>query len=355
MIKKLCFFTTELAPNRRAILNYMEKILPKEIEIYLFTLKKEESSPLNRINIIDIPCNKYASFINLRNFCKKNKIDRIINLGVLPQEGLVMLFASIFTKTDFISYQLGNPLDAIKINKGKSKIKTFFECLFFYPLFFFSHKTLLCLKSLTNYYKTKLSFISKNISYLPHLTDTDLFAPKNKKECRRRLKIGINDKVIIFVGRIEYLKGSDILHELIIRNQDKKFILIGELKDEIYKKQKLKNLILINSKSPEELVNYYNASDLCLFPSRLEGIPAVPREAMSCRVPTIMSNIRCSNEIKEVITVPLDQEKINEEIKFFFNLSLKERKKLSLSSRKSIINDFGIEKWKEDLCEMLIN
>ncbi len=356
MIKRLCIFTVDYAFNRQSIINYLEKIIPENIEIYIFTTENNKNKYTSKkAKTADTYCNKYNCFFELRKFCKKNKIDRIINLGVLPQEGFLMLFATIFTKTDFISYQLGNPLEAFKVNEGKRKIKTLFEKLFFYPILFFSKKGVLCLKNLTNHYKRKLPPIKKKIFYFPHLIDISLFIPKNKLNCRKRLKIGKKDKVIIFVGRIEYLKGSDILYETIKQNPDKKFILIGKIKDETYKKRKLKNIIHLESKSQKELVDYYNVADLCFFPSRLEGIPVVPREAMACGIPTIISDISCSKEIKSIIIVPLDIEKMNYEINNFFKLSSREKKELSIKSRNSIIRDYSLETWKEEYIRKILN
>lgn len=355
MIKKLCLFTTSFGPNRQVIIDYLEKILPKDIELFLFTTKKHKGSyKPQRTKIVDTNCNKYNSFIELRKFCKKKNIDRLINIGVVPQESAAMTFATLFTKTVFICFVLGDPITAFKTSKGKLKIKTLFETIFFYPLSLFPKKIFICSKEIFKILKKRL-FFRKNVFYLPPTIDTSFFIPKDKQKCRKKLKIGKKEKVIIYVGRIHYLKGSDILLRVIKDNPDKKFIIIGELMDKNFKKFKLTNLTLIPSKTHKELLDYYNSSDLCLFLSRIEGLPLVPREAMSCGTPSMISDILGSRHIKYAIKVPFDIKKINKEINNFFNLSARERKNLSLSSRKSIVKEYGEDACKQSYLSLILN
>ena len=154
------------------------------------------------------------------------------------------------------------------------------------------------------------------------------------------------------MGRVGYLKGSDILLYLIKTNPDKKFILIGQIVDkgleEQIKKLNLKNLIFIPHKNQEELIDYYNASDLCIFPSRIEGTPLVPREAMSCGTPAIVSKIPSTESLKEVSwRISLNAIKTNKAMNDFFKLSEKQKKEISDKSRKFIIEKFDDDKWKE--------
>ncbi|MDO8517071.1 MAG: hypothetical protein Q7S33_03005, partial [Nanoarchaeota archaeon] len=188
MIKKICLFTTGFGFNRQAVLNYIEKICPKDIEIFLFTPKNHnESYYSKKIKILKTNCSKYSSFFELRQFCIKNNIDRIINLGVLPQEGFAMSFSSLFNKRDFICFQVGDPIESFKISNKKYKIKSFFEALFFLPLSVLPKKILFCSKDIYENYKKNFSYLIKNLDYLPLTIDTKLFVPKDKKTARKKL------------------------------------------------------------------------------------------------------------------------------------------------------------------------
>ncbi|HTY43632.1 MAG TPA: glycosyltransferase family 4 protein, partial [Patescibacteria group bacterium] len=340
-------------PNKQAMLDYLEKILPTGLEIYLFVPNKNrERFKVKKIILVKTSSNKYNSFIELRKFCREKKIDRMINIGLPPYEGIIMAYASLFTKTDFICYHLGNPIDSFNLGSFKMKLKTIFELAVSYVLAIFPKKIFLASENQVKRIRRYLFFAQKRIFSMPATVPTSFFKPQSKILSRKKLNLNEKDKIIIFIGRIGYLKGSDILLNSIRKNQDKKFILIGEIVDKGLKEQieknNFKNLLLIPYKTQEELIDYYNASDLCLFPSRIEGNPLVPREAMSCGVPSIVSDIPGTESIKDAaMMVPLDLARMDNAVKNFFNLKKEEIKKISEKSRDFIAKNFDDEVWKE--------
>jgi glycosyltransferase involved in cell wall biosynthesis len=329
------------------VVDYFERIFPKEIQLYLFVPEKFcNKFKSNRTKIVKTSCNKYNSFIELRSFCKNEGIDRIINIGVIPQEAVAMTLATSFTKTDFICFILGDPISVFKVNRGKGKIKAILETLLFYPIALFPKKIFVCSKGIFFALKKRL-FNSHKLIYVPPTINTSFFIRKDKKACRKRSGIGLKEEVIIYVGRIEYLKGSDFLFNAIKDNPDKKFIVAGEISDKKFKNEQLSNLIILNQKSHEELVDYYNSADLFLFLSRLEGLPLAPREAMSCGTPALISDILGSRYIRQAIKTSLKREEINKKIREYFKKSVAEKEELSKKSRESIVSEYGENSCKE--------
>lgn len=356
MIKKICIFTFSYSPNREVMLKYLEKIFPEDTEIFLFTTKSHKNSyKLHKIKIVDTDCSKVTSFTALRKFCKKNKIQRIINLGLMPYEEFVLLFSTFASKTDFLYFNLGNPAEGFKVGSLYSRLISLFEIFFSYLLSPFPKKIILPSKDLANLVKRYLFFSRKKIFYLPPTISTKKFFPKDKNKIRKKLGFRKDDKVIIYVGRIGILKGSDILSYVIEKNPDKKFIVIGNIVDQSFRKINFPNLILLPSKPNKELVNYYNAADLCLFPTRIEGLPVVPREAMACGIPVIISDILPVKSMKYAIKVKINKEKMNKAINDFFNLPRSERKELSDKSRKFVIQNYDDDIWKEEYIDKILN
>lgn len=357
MIKRLCIFTISFSFDRQVIINQLEKIIPQEVELFLF-VSKDCRGKYNskRVKIIESEKSKYSCFFELRKFCRKNKIDRIINLGQLPQEGLVMAFASIFSKTDFICYLLTDPIGSLKIGFNKWGIKFFLEDVIDYPFAFFPKKIFVCSKDITDYCKKYLFFAREKIFQIPVPVDTNNFSPRNKILSRKKLGVNKNEKVIIYVGRIETAKGSDLLMEIIKENKDLTFILVGKINDEKIKIPKnSKNLKIISSIPNDELIDYYNSADLCLFPSRAESFGLVPRESMACGTPAIVSDITALRLIEPAIKTKLDLESINKAIKGFFQLTSKEKQKLSYESRDFVINECGLETCRQLYSKFLLN
>jgi len=359
MIIRLCIFTISFAYNRQNLINYLEKIIPPEVELFLFVPKECKSKYYSkRIRIYESNLNKYNCFIDFRKFCRKNKIQRIFSMGALPQEAYLMTLASVFSKTDFIPHLVVNPFTAYKIGFTKYSIKAFLELLAFYPILPFT-KRLYSNARDTTVMSLKYFFpFKKKISFLKMPINTDLFKPKNKRTIRKRLKLPLNKKIAITVGRIEYLKGSDIIFKLAKLNPDVLFILIGILNDKNIEKTKLKNIKVIqdiSSKQVASLSDYYVASDLCLFPSRTEGFPLAPREAMSCEIPALVPNTPNLAEIKKAIKIPFSLGNMNKGLNNFFNLSKNKNKEISKESREYILQDCSDSVCKKIYIEKLLN
>lgn len=153
---------------------------------------------------------------------------------------------------------------------------------------------------------------SKKIIMIPPGVDTLLFRPVNKNEAKKKIGANINDKIILFVGRIEPLKGLDALvyaiKIIVAKNpslQPYLWIVGGDVseKTSAWSKQlrELENLrrILnismhvkfVGQRPQHELPFYYNASDIVALPSHYESFGMVALEAMACGVPVITSNV----------------------------------------------------------------
>jgi len=356
MIKKLCIFTFSYSPNREVMLKYLEKICPENTEIFLFTTKSHKNSyKLNKVKIVDTDCSKIGSFTALRKFCRKNKIQRVISLGLLPYEEFVLLFSTFASKTHFLYFNLGNPVEGFKVGSLYSRLIALFEIFFSYILSPFPKKIILPSKDLVNLVKRYLFFSRKKIFYLPPTLSTKRFYPKNKNKIRKKLGLKKDDKVIIYIGRIGLLKGSDILSYVIEKNPDKKFIVIGKVVDNTFKDINFSNLILLPPKPNEDLVDYYNSADLCFFPTRIEGLPVVPREAMACGIPVIISDILSVKSIEHAVKIKVNKEKMNKAINDFFNLPFSKREELSEKSRKFVMQNYDDDIWKQEYLNKILN
>ncbi|MEO0223877.1 MAG: glycosyltransferase family 4 protein [candidate division WOR-3 bacterium] len=112
-----------------------------------------------------------------------------------------------------------------------------------------------------------------------------------------------NSFKILYVGRLDYRKGVDILLKAFEKINNDKFELwiVGSGP---YKKivleyiEKYKNIKLFENVEDEELVNFYSNCDICVFPTRGgEAFGIVLLEAFACGKPVICSNIDGYNEV----------------------------------------------------------
>lgn len=378
MGKKICFFSAGFAFNRLNRMRFYEKALPKDTEMFLFTTDrwhekgKEayqfEWSGLKRTKII-VAKYDWTLPLTLRQFCKKNKIDRIINIG---NRASMVLFlpATLFSKTEYIFNLMGWVPIWKEILRNKNR-REFWDFIFFYFFAAFARKIT------ANDYGVYKRFTDKNkplffrifkkidVSFLPPPVDTESFKPKDKKKARKKLGIPLNKKVIIFVGRVKKRKGADVLMELIKRNKNVLFIVIGKSEDKKFEelRKKQKNVLYFEKKNPEELNDYYSAADIAFLFQRIRGsgLGQVAHEALACGVPTFAPAVEIVKKTPVIFQIPqndvfngnfiYDTEYATNEaekiIKDFFRRSKKERVKLSKMAREFALENYSHKVWIE--------
>ena len=128
--------------------------------------------------------------------------------------------------------------------------------------------------------------------------NTELFKPMDKVECRKKLSLPLDKKIVLFVGNLEKVKGVDILLDA-VKNlpEDIHLVIVGNgslMKNAIRITQdaELTNRIsFIGSRPHNEIPAWMNASDVFCLPSRNEGCPNVVLEALACDVPIVASKV----------------------------------------------------------------
>ncbi len=150
----------------------------------------------------------------------------------------------------------------------------------------------------------------KKIALLSPGVNLKVFKATDKQEAKKVVKADLDHKIILYVGRIEPLKGLDVLliaiKILVQRNPQLQFCLwiVGgtsskeKLTEEVIRLNELKLLLGIHSyvkfvgqKNHTELPYYYSASEVVVMPSQYESFGMAALEAMACSVPVILTDV----------------------------------------------------------------
>ncbi|MGB9895227.1 MAG: glycosyltransferase family 4 protein [Thermoproteota archaeon] len=136
-------------------------------------------------------------------------------------------------------------------------------------------------KSTKEFYE-KLGF---NVTYIPNAIDLEDM-PKEK--------ITLHEDQVIYVGRLSYEKGVDLLVEVAKKLPKLNFVLIGDgpLYAKLVEASKgLSNFYLLGYKPREEALKYLAGSKVFVLPSRSEGLSTSILEAMALKVPVVATDV----------------------------------------------------------------
>jgi D-inositol-3-phosphate glycosyltransferase len=163
--------------------------------------------------------------------------------------------------------------------------------------------------------QTQLQFLYKadkrKISIIPPGVDTCHFYPIPADEAREYIGADPNKKLVLFVGRIEPLKGLDTLIKAMSCQRTANLgqvtlAVIGgdpnvssrEMSAEMTRIQQLcddlcmgRMVAFLGKRAQDTLPYYYSAADVLVMPSHYESFGMVALEAMACGTPVIASQV----------------------------------------------------------------
>ena len=143
---------------------------------------------------------------------------------------------------------------------------------------------------------------SDNVSVIAPGVDLSRFRPMSQRYSRDYLGYG-PEKNILFVGRLEPLKGVDNLFRAVASLENLKSITLSVVGGDgnsqekrrlqaLAKKMRLNQTVHFLGPIPqEELPIYYNAADVCVLPSYYESFGFAALEASACGKPVIASEV----------------------------------------------------------------
>jgi D-inositol-3-phosphate glycosyltransferase len=162
---------------------------------------------------------------------------------------------------------------------------------------------------------TQLRFLYKanqsKLVVIPPGVDVTHFYPIPSDEAKMYVGLKPEDRMVLFVGRIEPLKGVDTLIQAMSCVQLKEerpvhLAIIGgdpaaspqEMSAEMARLQKLcddlavgQTVVFLGKRDQDKLPYYYSAAELLVMPSHYESFGMVALEAMACGTPVIASEV----------------------------------------------------------------
>lgn len=145
---------------------------------------------------------------------------------------------------------------------------------------------------------------ASRVAVVPLGVDLEQFRPRSQAEARALLGIDPAERMVLAVGRIEPLKGFDILIRGIAQLSDRRNVVLSIIGGDDRAERELASLRavaaevgvtehvrLLGPRPHEDLGAYYNAADVVAVPSFYESFGLVAVEAMASGVPVVASRV----------------------------------------------------------------
>lgn len=301
-MKKICIVSTTGSVINAFMLKHIE-YLKKEYKVIII-LGDDSNIRCNceikridikrKINILE----DIKSLYNLCSYFKSQEFDVVFS--IMPKSGLLAMLAAFFANTKMRLHFFTGQVWATKSGLFRQLLKSMDKVLVKSSTHILvdsiSQKEFLVKEKITTNEKASVlnkgSISGVNLDRFKSLNDV-------KNKLRTKYNFTSEDKVFMFLGRINRDKGISELSKLFLvlfkKYNNIKLVLIGPIEDEELKKEIYELLINKNVISKFEFINnpeyMLNLADVLVLPSHREGFGTVVIEAAAMGIPTIGSNI----------------------------------------------------------------
>jgi D-inositol-3-phosphate glycosyltransferase len=145
----------------------------------------------------------------------------------------------------------------------------------------------------------------ERIEIVAPAVDHAFFAPGDRAQARRAINLPAEPQILLFVGRIQALKGLDVAIAAFAQLRDPNAVLVvvggpsgpeGEAEharvEKLAAELGVADRIIWRDPQPHELLStYYRASNVVLVPSRSESFGLVALEASACGTPVVAAAV----------------------------------------------------------------
>lgn len=143
----------------------------------------------------------------------------------------------------------------------------------------------------------------RSVEIIPCGVDLDRFHPRGQAVARTHLGLPSDGQIVLFVGRLEPLKGVEVLIDAVAELEDSapSLLIVGGDTDARGYIDRLRRRAMeagigerthfVGATPQESLPWYYSAADVCVVPSYYESFGLVALEAMACGTPVVASRV----------------------------------------------------------------
>jgi len=264
---------------------------------------------LGKVNVVKLPyfSERFLIPLGLFKWLKENiKNYDIVHLSL--NWSVITAFAFIFLYFNKVNYYF-SAMGWLKIS-GRSKIlKTIYKYLISIPMVRNSKKCIAITKQEVKDYQI-YGAKKKNIIRIPNGIDVKYYSKNCSTNFFKKKHKLTKKKIIFFIGRIDKIKGVDLLLNAFLKIHKKlknyQLVICGfdggildDLKKKVRKFNVQKKVTFIEPIWGVEKISAYKSADISVIPSRYDTMTIVALESGILKTPIIITKKSNFNEVKK--------------------------------------------------------
>jgi len=349
----------------RYVINLLKFLMRNKIDVALLGMKKNSGRLANKSNLEFIPIIEneeawWAFFLGL--------FVRVPSLR-FPDQTIIHVHRTYFAlpfilfkkKHPIICTLHMKPLEFVKQEYPKCYgiLKPLYELIDSFCLRRI-HRFVAVNEDVKNAYEACFPFIKGKIAIIKGTgIDTTIFRSISRNRIREKRKISPDEKIILFVGRLEKIKNIDYLIRVMMilhrKNENVRLFIVGKGSEEVRLREFVRSIGLndkihfLGEVAEVELADIYNCCDAFALCSLSESSPTVVREAIACGLPVVTLNVGDVKKIAEnmnliKIVENHDEEDFADSLIEAINMDWEKREKLRTKASEFAAKEFGFEK-----------
>ncbi|MDC3067739.1 glycosyltransferase, partial [Paracoccaceae bacterium] len=316
-------------------------------------LHQEHQNNLHKTELVTLP---YISerfmipFFIIPWLIKNVKKYEVIHLS--NNWSIITAIAFIFLKVIRKPYYF-SAMGWLKIDGRSQILKLIYKRFITLPMIHSAEKCIACSNREINDY-LQLGVKKEKIAFIPNGVEVEKFRKFNNKLLFRKNFNIDNRPFILFLGRVDPIKGPDLLvrafsricedfpkYQVIIAGHEIGFL--DTLRRETEKLNLRHKVTFLNAIIGKEKISAYKSADLLVIPSRFDSTPIVALEAAACAAPIIITKESDFSELSETssgIEVEADDSKIEEGLKYALSGKV-DLKRLGNNAQKLVLEKYS--------------
>jgi len=306
-----------IAPH---VYNLSCDLVSKGVDVHVVTCDfpgAEKSEEINGVHVLRVDSSKisspnFATWVYLMNMHMQSEAADLINhlsgdVDVIHAHDWLVANAAIGLKHIF-RVPLVATIHSTEMGR-RNGLRTDYERMVHQTEKWLSHeawRVICCSKYMASHVRSTFVLPEERVVVIPNGVDINDFPKEPDKTQFRRSFASDDEKIVLFVGRLVYEKGVQVLINAVpkvLAKVNAKFVIVGDgyLKDSLAGQV---NRMGLNHKvyftgfiDDQTLRKLYGCADVCVVPSLYEPFGITALEAMAAKVPLVVADSGGLSEI----------------------------------------------------------